>query len=467
MKKILTGLLTVTLSLMLCGITTLAGSDVDINMGDDVTEKEFLITELSGKYKTQGRTAMVQGLLMLDYSATGIEFIAECEGDVYITFSSSYLISGDDGGCYFTVIVDGVQQARDFCRITQTGEVKFKLAEGLSADFHRFEIYRQTEIERATVGVKSITLRGELMDSPEQNDLYVEFVGDSITTAYGNLTLGSTSPQNPAYPIHQDATQGYAYLTAKALKADWSIVARQGIGAVTGYQPVNMQTVYPLLRHAKDQSTTYDFARQPDYVVIGLGANDMSVYNNTTYNNPVLTKADVKQGFSDMYDLVRAKNPNAKIIWVYGWTSTSANAGELINEVIAQKGGETAGAYSLEVPLNNQGTNGHSYYTAHQQYAKLLSAFIDGIENPAPLFTPGNVDGDKDNNVNLQDVVALAQVVAGWDNVEHIEAALDVNGDGDVDLQDVVHLAQYVAGWDVELAGDPSDIDLNAGEIEK
>lgn len=70
----------------------------------------------------------------------------------------------------------------------------------------------------------------------------------------------------------------------------------------------------------------------------------------------------------------------------------------------------------------------------------------------APLFTPGNINGDAENAVDLQDVVALAQIVAGWEDVVQVTEALDVDGNGNVDLQDVVLLAQYVAGWEVELS---------------
>lgn len=65
-------------------------------------------------------------------------------------------------------------------------------------------------------------------------------------------------------------------------------------------------------------------------------------------------------------------------------------------------------------------------------------------EEPLP-YTPGDIDNNQE--VNLQDVVVLAQVLAEWD-VAHNESALDVNGDGDCALTDVVHLAQYVADWE-------------------
>ncbi len=57
----------------------------------------------------------------------------------------------------------------------------------------------------------------------------------------------------------------------------------------------------------------------------------------------------------------------------------------------------------------------------------------------------GDINGD--DEVDLNDVVALAQHVAGWD-VYYLEDALDTNGDNAVNLTDIVHLAQYVAGWE-------------------
>ena len=62
--------------------------------------------------------------------------------------------------------------------------------------------------------------------------------------------------------------------------------------------------------------------------------------------------------------------------------------------------------------------------------------------------------GDVNNSgaTTLDDVVVLAQVIAGWQGVAYNEAALDVNRDGSVTLDDVVLLAQFVAGWDVTLS---------------
>lgn len=446
-KKILSVMLSV---MLLVTLTVTANGfaldeDVDMDMGeeDPVTYQTFAITDLNGKYKTQGRTSIINNLLMVDYSASGIEFSAFCEGDVSVTFNAASLTSGDEGGCYFTVIVDGVKKARDFCRLTATGDTTVKLAEDLVLGNHTFEIYRQTEIERATVGIKSITLSGSFLKAPQNNDLYVEFVGDSISTAYSNLTTNG-SGVTYSYPKYQDVTQGYAYLTARALGADWSIVAMQGIGARYGYRTdvgdIQMQNVYPKLRYNKDKTTNYDFAREPDYVVIALGTNDINTYSSKFS----ATLDDVKTGFKDMLSLVRSKNPNAKIVWAYNMMTSKAN--EIITAVINEAGGAKKGYYSVKLTQNTAGGQGHPYYTSHQTIANELSAFIGNLVKPHA--EKGDVDGDK--TLDLNDLVALAQYVADWD-IEVASAALDVNGDAVVNLNDVTHFAQYLAGWDVYL----------------
>ena len=73
---------------------------------------------------------------------------------------------------------------------------------------------------------------------------------------------------------------------------------------------------------------------------------------------------------------------------------------------------------------------------------------VGGNVLEAPKGIPGDVNGDEE--ITLDDVVLLAQYVAGWE-VEPNLAVANVNGDADITLDDVVLLAQYVAGWDVEL----------------
>lgn len=67
-------------------------------------------------------------------------------------------------------------------------------------------------------------------------------------------------------------------------------------------------------------------------------------------------------------------------------------------------------------------------------------------------FTPGDINGDGD--VNLKDLVTIAQVRAKWTDVTYVSYALDTNGNGQFTLDDVSFFAQYLAGWSVVLDTD-------------
>ena len=87
---------------------------------------------------------------------------------------------------------------------------------------------------------------------------------------------------------------------------------------------------------------------------------------------------------------------------------------------------------------------------------------VDGENNDVEIegaFAAVNVsdvilgDLNEDKEIDVKDVVLLAQYVAEWDSaLESVDpSTTDVNADGETDMKDVVLLAQYVEEWDVEL----------------
>ncbi len=80
-------------------------------------------------------------------------------------------------------------------------------------------------------------------------------------------------------------------------------------------------------------------------------------------------------------------------------------------------------------------------YFSADEYTKV---YLDGeIED---LFGDANSDGE----IDITDVVLLAQYIAAWDVVID-EINSDCNMDNTINIKDVVLLAQYLAGWDVSL----------------
>lgn len=349
----------------------------------------FTITELEGKYKTQGRTALVGGDLMLEWSASGMIFTADCSGDVKITVNATRLGTEAHQGIYFTVIVDGKMQYEDMriptnnsadfwtsnstnypFHITQRGESEFTIAKNLKSGNHTFEIYKQTEAINTTFGIRNVTLNGEITAPPKNNKLYIEVVGDSIAAGLGNISTGG---QNA--PLYQDATRSWPYLTAKALSADFSVLAQSGITATdnigwSGASSVTMPDVYPKNMYYSDKRTEYDFARQPDIIVVCLGTNDI-----WTYEKSGVTTTTVGNGFRDMLALLREKNPDAKIIWVHGMMTNTADS--LITSAVRDMGGSEKGFYTLSLMKDVAGGQGHPSLSAQTVYTNSLVDFIE------------------------------------------------------------------------------------------
>lgn len=327
--------------------------------GDDNDPNLKMIDTLVDDVKTQGRTAMVRGTLMLDFTASGMEFELDCQGDVYATFNASKISnSASNGGVYFTIVVDGVRKARDYCRIASVGETKVKLAEGLSAGKHTFAIYRQSEHSFGEVGVCALSFDGEMLDKPAAKDLYIEYIGDSITCGYGNIG-------NSGDALNSDGTQAYAYVSAQALNADWSIVSWSGLGCKYGYSSTTMQDVYPAQRYNYDQTTPYNFAKQPDIVVLALGTNDNSIQSDAALK---------REGLKEMLTLVRQKNPTAPIVWIHGMMTSGVST--MIEEIVAEFGGADAGYYACRLTQNNAGGGSHPSLAGQQKFADELVAFI-------------------------------------------------------------------------------------------
>lgn len=351
----------------------LGGNDDDPNLK--------MIDTLMDNIKTQGRTAMVRGTLMLDFTVSGIEFELDCAGDVYATFNASKISNiGSTGGLYFTIVVDGQTLARDYCCLKSIGETKVLLAEDLPAGKHTFAIYRQSEHSNGEAGICALSYEGELLDKPADKDLYIEYIGDSISCGFGNL--GNAS-QGDGAALWSDGTQAYTFITSQALNADWSTVSWSGLGCKYGYSTTTMQDVYPAQRYNYDKNTQYDFAKEPDVIVLALGTNDNSIQSDATLK---------RAGLVEMLQLVRAKNPNAPIVWIHGMMTNGVSS--MIEDIVAEFGGADAGYYACRLTQNNAGGGSHPNLAGQQKFADELVAFLqangltEGNDTPDTPDTP-------------------------------------------------------------------------------
>ncbi len=312
--------------------------------------------------KRVGRTTVLSGITC-DFTASGIEFEATVTGDLKIKVQTT----GKE--VYYTVFVDGVRLEERFR--TKVGIDTITVG-GFTGGRHQIRVLRQTEAQSSKSVLLELEFEGELIGPMADRELYIEFLGDSITCGYGNLIYGNpTDGSGAGDPIHQDGTAGYAFLAAEALGADYSIVSCSGIGVQNGYTSFPMSKFYRAESFFRDRIKDYDFsrARVPELVVINLGTNDQN-------------KGSTEQGFKDgVRELVQTVWQNygedTPILWVYGMM----NAGRIdwTREVFADMGGEAKGLYTVELPRNTGGAAGHPTAEAHETAADMLAERIRTI----------------------------------------------------------------------------------------
>ncbi|MBQ4617317.1 MAG: hypothetical protein IJB27_02955 [Clostridia bacterium] len=363
MTKWMTLLLTMVL---LVGALPVSAAPLDAAVTYDLTDAAVV-----ENLKLIGRVEANDKGIVPHTTASGIAFYSDCSGDIELeVFGSKNLFDAQ----YFIVYVDGEVYNRvelNHVAKNRTVSKTLTIAEDLEAGVHRIEIYRETEEINAYCEWKSITLNGTLTPVPEA-PMLIEFVGDSITTGYGAYPFSYADKNDPVdHPSRQAGTKSYAFLTARALGMDISVTCTSGYGAQIGWNAdgVNMQDMYEKTAFHHDRETDWSFERPADIVVINLGTNDKSAHRTRG-----VKEEKVLAGMKNLVEIVRAKNPDAKIVWVTGMMGITFKGG--LTDIMEELGGAEAGYYFCVLPTGTSGGAGHPNEEEHQAGADTLIQFL-------------------------------------------------------------------------------------------
>ena len=249
---------------------------------------------------------------------------------------------------------------------------QYVVASGLSEGYHKIRMVKATEMRDATWDIVSFTADAFAV-IPEKSNLRIEFVGDSITSGYG--VLGMSGDMRTI--DNSDATQTYAYLTAQNLGADYSTIAFHGICAKQFMwgNDINMDTLYH--RVSLSNTATYNGSFNPDVIVINIGTNDASYLGS---NNSYVI--EVVADYTEFIGNIRAVNPNAHIICLYGMMGSNAVISNAIKSVVSTmttKGDNKIVYNPIDISANSSGAANHPDVTANVNWANALSAYITTI----------------------------------------------------------------------------------------
>ncbi len=346
--------------------------------------------EWDGDYsevKQIGRTYSKDGIRWLALSGSGIEFI--CEADfVEIVFVSDSSVSeqrGTDNARFAMYLNENLV----FCDTLREEHKSIKIFESAEKEEIKVRILKISEAPHSMIGIEKIIIHSDLPPKKTKNLAHkIEFIGDSITCGYGvdaenELVHFTTSTE--------DVTKAYAYLTAKALHSDYSMVSYSGYGIVSGYtesdkkEPVQTvpkyyQSVARCFGTYKDlpfmENIPWDFSKYvPELIIINLGTNDATYCKDRRERHE-----EYRDEYIKFLKVVREKNKDATILCTLGLMG--ATLYPMLEEAAAIYKKEAKDDNIVTFRLTEQdkmdgyGADWHPSKVTHQKAAKQLTEEI-------------------------------------------------------------------------------------------
>jgi lysophospholipase L1-like esterase len=263
-------------------------------------------------------------------------------------------------------------------------EDTYVLYEGTAKKEVLIKLVKYSEAAFGKVGIKSITVDGEILPPAVKEMRKLEFIGDSITCGYGNegkwnVDVFNTTQENP--------WEAYAARAARALHADYHLISWSGIGIISNWTDQDvpndswlMPVLYPYTDKATDLALgnnpeEWDNSRfVPDCIIINLGTNDAS------YTKKITERVETfGREFYIFLKQVRSKNPTSKILCTLGAMGKDL-CGEVERQAERLKSEGDAEIYYMEFDLQNEqdgmGSDWHPSMITHEKMAAKLTGTL-------------------------------------------------------------------------------------------
>lgn len=298
------------------------GSSGNESLNEMQTETTYKATAENVKFL--GRTYFDNDKLYCALSGTGIEF-------TFTGTKCSITVAGDsnsgsagmaDNHARVGIYVNGERIIDD---MVDNKEEIYEVFQSDTSQEVTVSLVKLSESPMSTIAVTDINVTGTQIKPTANKEKLIEFIGDSITCGYG---ADDPNKNHHFSTKTEDVTKAFAYKTAQALNADYSMVSFSGYGVISGYsdgeKKVTEQALpqyYTKLGYSwaandsfKPSDIEWDFdKRQPDIIVINLGTNDDSYTKDIKERQEEYSAA-----YTEFLKTVRSKNPNAKIVCAFG-----------------------------------------------------------------------------------------------------------------------------------------------------
>lgn len=288
------------------------------------------------------------------------------------------ILKDQDTSNYYNVILDGKVIRKIH---PDTSRKSYVLAENLSAGKHTLQLFKRTEWDKGKTwfyGFMPIKT-ASLLPASKLPKRKIEFYGNSITCGYATEDYKNDSSTG----YYEDNYVSYAAITARHFDAQYSCIAKSGIGVLVSWFPLIMPEMYDRL-DATDSTSKWDFTKYtPDLVVINLFQNDAWITqkpDNLEFKHRFGTTAPsaetIISAYKNLVQNIRSKYPKAQIICALGSMDATQKGSPwpgYVEKAVQQLNDNKI--YTHFFPYKN--TPGHPKVAEQQAMADDLIAFID------------------------------------------------------------------------------------------
>lgn len=217
----------------------------------------------------------------------------------------------------------------DFLRLLVDGKEKIvfrpgtvdKVIGGLAPGIHIVRLEKMTESQQGgSRFVGFFPTPGDVSLPPPARRRQIEFIGDSYTVGYGNISPSRTCTREEVHD-RTDTPQAFGPMVARHYGADDRIVAYSGFGIVRNYNGgrpgLDLPALYDRLkpdeaRHLVKAARDW----RPQVIVINLGTNDFSttLHSGEAWRNADALSAAYRAGYLAFLRKLLARQPQARFI---------------------------------------------------------------------------------------------------------------------------------------------------------
>lgn len=282
---------------------------------------------------------------------------------------------------YFYAIVDGNDSLPERIKAP-----KFKstvtLAKELKNTIHTLQLFKLSNNTSSTAFYGFELPDGaKVVSPPPLPTRKIEFYGNSITAGHGvDILPGNADSGSPNFFNNYDT---YAAITARYFNAQYSCIARSGIGIMVSWFPEIMPEIYDRL-NPNDPTSKWNFSKYtPDIVVINLFQNDKWITANpdnpqfkARFGTKAPTEAYIIGAYQNFVKSLRTKYPNAYFICALGSMDATEDGSAWPNYIQkAVEGLNDKKIFTLMFPYKN--TPGHPKMAEQKKMASILIKFIE------------------------------------------------------------------------------------------